>query len=379
MRKNLGPVPVDAFLALVLTGLSMATLVAEHAPGTDLLAYGLTVLTAAPLVLRQRAPMITMTIIMVALMVYPALGYGGWPNSGVAMVIGMFTVATLRSRKAATVMYLASLAVAVVAYLTFPTPLYWSEIVQFALVMAAAWVVGGSTCRWAQRVERLAKSAGEAVTQERVRIAREMHDIVTHHMSVISLQAGLAEYVLDTDPSTARTAIATVGDASREALSEMRRLLDVLRTDHDRDQEADYRPQPGLAVLEELVARTRAAGLTVGLQVTGEFRPLAAGPDLCAYRMVQESLTNVLKHAGPARACVEVDYGALTLSITVTDDGTKNREDHLAPGSFGIRGMRERAELYGGVLTAGPCSTGGFRVMLRLPLDETDTAVREKV
>jgi signal transduction histidine kinase len=199
-----------------------------------------------------------------------------------------------------------------------------------------------------------------------VRIARELHDIVAHHMSVISLQAGLAQYVLDTDLPTARKAITTVGDTSREALTEMRRLLDVLRV----DQDDDYRPQPGLAALDDLVERARSAGLPVDVVVTGDVRDLQPGPDLCAYRVAQESLTNVLKHAGPAKARIDVDYGEQTLVLKVTDDGVVDNRAAATHPSHGIRGMRERAELYGGVLTAGLLPEGGFGVVLRLPMAE---------
>jgi signal transduction histidine kinase len=187
-------------------------------------------------------------------------------------------------------------------------------------------------------------------------------------MSVISLQAGVAEYVADSDPPKAKKAIATVGEASREALLDMRRLLDVLRV--DQDEEADYRPHPGLAQLGELVDRTRGAGLPVELAVTGRVRALPPGVDLCAYRVVQESLTNVLKHAGPCDARVEVDYGDRVLSLKVRDDGAKIPPSDVSPASHGIRGMRERAELYGGVLTAGPAKDGGFDVTLRLPMED---------
>jgi signal transduction histidine kinase len=205
----------------------------------------------------------------------------------------------------AAVVFLAAVAVVVVAFLGLPDVVVWSEVAQSVLVVSGAWMLGEGTKRWARRAERLAEEAARAVADERVRIARELHDIVAHHMSVISLQAGVAGYVLDTDLATARKAITTVGDTSREALTEMRRLLDVLRVDHD----DDYRPQPGLAALEELVERARSAGLPVDVVISGEVRELQPGPDLCAYRVVQESLTNVLKHAGRAEARIDVDYG----------------------------------------------------------------------
>jgi signal transduction histidine kinase len=178
--------------------------------------------------------------------------------------------------------------------------------------------------------------------------------------------------VLDEDPPTAKVAISAAGDAGRQALAEMRRLLDVLRVDHDPDSDAgsDYRPQPGLSDLDRLVDHTRKAGLPVDVVVTGRPGPLPPGPDLCAYRVAQESLTNILKHAGPATARIELDYGEQTFTLSVSDDGAPSAVGCAAPDSHGIRGMRERAELYGGVLTAGPREQRGFAVILRLPITE---------
>lgn len=358
---------VDVVLTAGLSILTTANVVTLSNGNPHWLACLLGFLSVAPVALRQWAPVGTLAVMVGALVLYGLCGFGEWPNSGLGMVIGLFTVATMCSRAVAAMMFVVTILAAGVAYETFPVRLTISELLQYAVVMAITWAVGDGTRRWALRTERLAGKAAEAVVEERVRIAREMHDIVTHHMSVISLQAGVAEYVLDTDPTTAKKAIATVGDASREALSEMRRLLDVLRIDHD---EESFSPQPGLADLGELVARTRSAGLAVELVVSGRARALAAGPDLCAYRVVQESLTNVLQHAGPATAKVEVEYGELTLTVTITDDGTKTHEPPPSPDSHGIRGMRERAALYGGVLTAG-FHPHGFRVLLRLPIEET--------
>ncbi len=359
------PIRLDLLLAAVLTALTVATAV-NQSGAHNWAAYVLAGFTVAPIALRQVAPVITMAVMLGALVAYSLLGFGGLPSAGIGALVGMFTVATLRSRLVAAIVFSAT---AVVLVLTFVgvTAVAWSEVAQSVLVVVGTWMLGEGTKRWAQRAERLAEEAARAVADERVRIARELHDIVAHHMSVISLQAGLAQYVLDTDLATARQAITTVGDTSREALTEMRRLLDVLRLDHD----DDYRPQPGLTALDELVERARGAGLPVDVVVTGEARALQPGPDLCAYRVVQESLTNVLKHAGPAKARIDLDYGEQTLVLKVTDNGRAVRHggssDHQ---SHGIRGMRERAELYGGVLTAGPTAEGGFGVVLRLPMAE---------
>ncbi len=361
------PVLADVLLAAVLTGLTVAT-VHETATRVDWVAGTVAVLTVAPIALRQLAPVLTATVVVLALATYNLLGYGGFPNGGVGLMVGMFTVATLRSRSVAAVMYAVSASVLALAYVTESGGMIWSQLLEGTLILFGAWMLGEGTKRWAQRAERLAAEKAQAVAAERVRIARELHDIVAHHMSVISLQAGVADYVADVDPPAAKKAIATVGEASRDALLDMRRLLDVLRVDH-RDENADFMPQPGLALLDDLAQRMHGAGLPVDVTVTGAARPLPPGPDLCAYRVVQESLTNVLKHAGPAKARVEVDYGPRTLTVRITDDGTKATAYAESPTALGIRGMRERAELYGGVLSAGP-SQDGFAVVLRLPMDD---------
>ena len=359
---------MDVLLAAVLTGLTVAGLFNQTDGRAGWLAYLVTVLTAAPIALRQLAPVVTMTIVVGALVVYILAGLGGdLPNGGVGLLVGMFTVATLRPRWVAAVMFLTALVVMIV-FLTTTALVEWPHVAQATLVLSGAWVLGEGTRRWGERVERLAAEAARAAAEERARIARELHDIVSHHMSVVSLQSGVAEYVIDSDLPTARKAIGAVGDASREALLEMRRLLDVLRVDHGTD--SDYRPQPGLDGLADLVERTRGAGLAVEAEITGRVRQLPPGPDLCAYRVVQESLTNVLKHAGPATARIAVDYGETLLTVRVSDDGTRARSYRESPMSHGIRGMRERAGLYGGVLTAGPSKEGGFTVVVRLPLSE---------
>ncbi|PRY25736.1 signal transduction histidine kinase [Pseudosporangium ferrugineum] len=367
VRTPLKPLFMDVLLATVLTGLTLATLVGRPDAAVTPASVGLAVLSAAPLALRQRLP------IVVALVVLGALGaasviYNDLPNNGVGMLVVMFTVATLRSRVAATLIFVLAMVVTSVAFEQTGQSFVVSQVAQVGLLLVGAWVLGEGTRHWATRTERLAAQAAQAVSRERVRIARELHDIVTHHMSVISLQAGVAEYVIDADPATAKIAIATVGDASRAALLDMRRLLDVLHVDHG--DASEYAPQPGLTQVPELVNRIRGAGLEVALVVTGQCRELPAGAELCAYRMIQESLTNVLKHAGPARARVEIDYGAHMLTVKVSDDGASGRPFDEAAAAHGIRGMRERAELYGGVLTAGPREEGGFTVLLRLPTDE---------
>jgi signal transduction histidine kinase len=360
---------MDALLATVLSGVTVYTVARTGTVGAfGWPVYLFALLTAAPVVLRQRAPVLTTAIIVVALAAYGLVGYGydEVPNGGIGLVVALFTVATLRPRAVAAVVFLPTTVVMVIV-VRGTEGATWAAVVQATLVLLGAWMLGDGTRGWARRAERLVARAARVAAEGRVRIARELHDIVSHHMAVVSLQTGVARYVLDTDPPAAAAAITAAGDAGREALAEMRRLLDVLRVDH----EPDYRPQPGLAALDELVRRTRSAGVPVDVVVTGQVRPLARGPDLCAYRVAQEALTNVLKHAGPAAARIELDYGELAFTLTVSDDGGGPAAAPPSPDSHGLRGMRERAELHGGVLTAGSRGGRGFTVVLRLPLTES--------
>ncbi|MFD9883483.1 sensor histidine kinase [Streptomyces alboflavus] len=220
-----------------------------------------------------------------------------------------------------------------------------------------------------------AAHARNAVLGERVRIARELHDVVAHHLSAISVQAGLAAYVFHTDGATARSALSAVADSSREALDELRRLLSMLRVDDLCDEEADGAPRhapPGLSRVGELAARLEAANVSVTVHTRGTVRKLALGPDLCAYRVVQEALTNVVKHAAPTSAYVHITYEPDLVTVAVRDDGRKRGVGHepaiSAPESgYGLIGMQERANLCGGSLSAGPRREGGYEVRLTLP------------
>jgi signal transduction histidine kinase len=224
----------------------------------------------------------------------------------------------------------------------------------------------------AERAERLEREreteARAAAAEERARIAREMHDVVAHSLSVMVVQAEAAEAMLDTDPERARRPLAAVQETGRSALTELRRMLGVLR--EIADEGAALAPQPGLAGLDALVQHVRDAGLPVTLRVEGDPRPLPPGIDLSAYRIVQEGLTNALKHAGPARAEVVVRYGPREVELTVRDDG-RGFDPRSNGGGHGLVGMRERVALDGGRLSAGPrpAPEGGFAMVAALPLD----------
>jgi signal transduction histidine kinase len=217
-------------------------------------------------------------------------------------------------------------------------------------------------------VER--QSAARAVAEERLRIAQELHDVVAHSMSVIAVQAGVGAHVLDDRPEHARAALDAISSIARGTLTEMRRLLGVLR---DGDGERSHAPAPGLAELPQLVEDVRAAGVPVTLTVTGCADGTAsnAGVELSAYRVVQEALTNVLKHAGPTEHVeVLIGHAPGSLAVEVVDDGRGAASVNGAPGGHGQLGMRERVTLWGGELSVGPIPGGGYRVKALLPFGD---------
>jgi len=274
-----------------------------------------------------------------------------------------------------------------------------SNIVLNPLVAAVAWWVGRNlmlrrayTAELESRARRLERArdvyARAALSEERTRIARELHDVVAHHVSVMTVQASAARRVLDRDPDRAREALSAVESTGRSALAEMRRIVGVLRARDDGDEPegpAERGPQPGLADIAELVRQTREAGLNVVLRTEGAPRTLAAGADLAAYRVAQEALTNTLKHAGASvRARVTVRFTAREVTVAVEDDGPDPGAPPAAPpdGSelpgHGLVGMRERVALYGGELRAGPRDGGGYAVRARFPVEETADALTER-
>lgn len=221
-------------------------------------------------------------------------------------------------------------------------------------------------------VERQAM-ADKAVAEERRRLARELHDVVAHHVSVMGvLAAGARRSRGRADAAEcAETTLTTIEETARATLRELRRLLDVLREEAEEPAGAPPAPQPGLEALPSLVQQVRDAGLPVEVTVEGSAMPLPQGVDLSAYRIVQEALTNSLRHGGPARALVRLSYADTELVVQVDDDGRGQTAALGAPNGVGhgLVGMRERVGLYGGSLQAGPRSGGGYRVLARLPLE----------
>lgn len=214
--------------------------------------------------------------------------------------------------------------------------------------------------QWARERAERAQAARRRADEERLRIARELHDVLAHSLSVINVQAGVGLALLDSDPEQARTALTTIKSASKEALGDVRQVLDTLRAPGD----APRAPAPGLDRLPELVEQAARAGLTV--DVTGKPPPLPPGTDLAAFRIVQEALTNVVRHSGSRHARVHLDQAGAALRLRIDDDGPAVGTDAGGSGN-GLAGMRERAAALGGTIEAGPRDDGGFRVLAVLP------------
>jgi signal transduction histidine kinase len=373
----------DIGLALVAAGLSTAffvfELVGSGLPrGILALGYALALLHTLPLAARRRFPGAVLALCVASGLAVAALGLSPIVL-GVAILVAVYSVAAYGDRW----MSLASLAAAevgsVAVQLTpgrFQTP----TVVSNALVIGAAWLLGhfvggrrAYTVRLEERTAELEQAREElarrAVTEERLRLARELHDVVAHAMSVIAIQSGVGAHVANTQPEEAAKALAAIEATSRAALTELRRLLGVLR--QDSEPQGDLTPVPGLADLDSLLAEVAKAGLGVRLRVEGTPSPLPAGVDLSAYRIVQEALTNVVKHAGPARVQVTVGYRDREVTVEVTDDGRgvgASAGDGRAGAGHGLIGMRERVAAFDGDLEVGPRPGGGFRVAARLPL-----------
>jgi signal transduction histidine kinase len=251
---------------------------------------------------------------------------------------------------------------------TIAGPVVHLVTIGFPLAAVLAWLIGNSIRLAQARAEALrAQAATQTALAERLRIARELHDIVAHSIGIIAIQAGAAHRVFDTSPAEARDALAAIEGTSRETLSGLRRMVTGLRRADEEPGSGppELDPAPGLADLERLVAQTVDAGVRVEVDWRGSREPLPADIDLSAFRIIQEAVTNVVRHAGTDRCQVGIDQQDGQLSIEVTDSGHGGSP---AGTGYGITGMRERAALLGGDFSAGPRPGGGFRIAARLPL-----------
>ncbi|MFL6251193.1 MAG: sensor histidine kinase [Actinomycetes bacterium] len=373
----------DSGLALAAAGVSTLMFTdfmntAQPTPPRGMLAlgYALALLHTLPLAARRRFPGAVLALCVATGLAVATLGV---PDLlGIAILVAVYSVAAYGDRWIS----LAGLAAAELgsaAVQLTQGSFQWPTPITNALVIAAAWLLGhfvGVRRAYTARLEQTAEleraraeQARQAVAEERLRLARELHDVVAHSISVIAVQSGVGAHVAKTQPEEAAKALAAIEVTSRAALTELRRLLGVLRQEDE--PQGDLAPVPGLADLDSLLAEVAKAGLAVRLQVEGRPAQLPAGVDLSAYRIVQEALTNVVKHAGPARAQVAIRYRDHEVMVEVTDDGrgaAAPTGDGRARVGHGLIGMRERVAVFGGDLQTGPRPGGGFRVAARLPL-----------
>jgi signal transduction histidine kinase len=324
---------------------------------------------------RRRYPVTVLAVSVTAVAVYSLLGYVNGASL-VAPVLAVYAVATQVSLRRAVVLAVLTLAVLMTATgVNNPFGRYsdgaFVLIPGMVAAVAFAGIAVANRRAYATSVrERAAQDARRQVDEERLRIARELHDVVAHTMATINVQAGVAAHVLPAKPEAAAEALLAIKAASKEGLRELRAILNVLRQADDADP---VQPAPGLAQLDALIEGARGAGLPVTFTVTGDRFPLPAAVDLAAYRIVQESLTNVIRHAGPADATVSLRYQPDEIAIDVTDTGHGPKP---APGSgpaggtagHGQAGMRERAAAVGGTVQTGPRPGGGYQVTARLPV-----------
>ncbi|SFQ17033.1 MULTISPECIES: sensor histidine kinase [Actinomadura] len=374
-------VPILVFLLALtvgFTGGSIAIPIQMYGvdPG---LAWPLGVLQATPLIFAARWPLaawrIAMTGLVLTVIVRHGDGFMPWPVTAIlALVVILFFTGVGADRQTTVGVGTVTIAAALLPAVLLGMPGWFGMILAgiAALALTFGDAVGGrhSAVEELRRREEQHRAdlARQAVLEERARIARELHDVVAHHMSVIAMQAEAAPYKIPDLPDAARQTFGVVRDAAREALTETRRVVGLLRAD---DEGAERAPQPGLDRLDDLVAAARRSGLSVATVVVGMPRPLNAGVDLSAYRIVQESLSNASRYAPGSRVHVEVKYGTGSLVVSVTDDGARGEPEQSQGGGHGLVGMRERVTMLGGSLDAGPLDDG-WAVAAELPYGDPD-------
>jgi len=363
--RRVNPLIWDSLLAALIAILVAGTVGSQdgvHGP----LAWLLVVAASAPLAVRRRAPIPVLALVAGVVIAFAALGNGG--AGDVALALAVYTVAAHEPwERVATFCLPPAIVASLASQIAAQTHRNWVEVLTGVVAFVGLSVLIGRVVfnRRRRLVLDRELAAREAVTSERTRIARELHDVVAHSMSVMIVQAGAARTVVDRDPAAAQAAISHVEETGRAGLAEMRRLIGVLT---DADETASTAPMPGLAELEPLLDTVRAAGLPVEVVRTGTPGELSAGADLAAYRVIQESLTNALKHAGSANARVSMNFADDRLTIEVADDGVGPA---LVPGlGHGLIGMRERVGVFGGTLTTGERPGGGFVVRAEIPLED---------
>jgi signal transduction histidine kinase len=370
---------VDAFFAAPVLMVSLPSLLAGTYQMSRYVFLALTLGMTGSLILRRVFPRTVFAV--VALVSFGQCVEGMFPvPANVAVLIGLYTVtAGCSIRWGLAAVFVAEIGAGMVTW-RYPSGAEDRKVtfVMMTLLVAGVYVLGlhmrtrraylRSVEERAERLERERDNEVKmAMAAERARIARELHDVIAHNVSVIVVQADGASYAIDTDVGRARQALDTISSTGRLALAEMRRLLGVLRED---DDAGAFAPQPGVAELDDLVEQVRASGLRVTYQVEGTPAGMSEGRQLTVYRIVQEALTNTLKHGGPrANVAVLLRYGGDALEIRVRDDGRGAAAFDDGRG-HGLAGMRERVAVYGGEVRAAPCAGGGFEVVARIPVRE---------
>jgi signal transduction histidine kinase len=356
--------PYLADTAIVLA-LGVAYVGGQLHEGGSVAEVALAALQVVPLIARRRYPAAVLGVVMTAAILGLATTAVNFP---VAPVIAVYTVAAQLDRRRSLLLSAAS---AFAFALTSLAVDGGAQAIGHLVPFAAAWVFGDNlgtrrayTLELEEKAERLEREreteAARAVAEEQARIARELHDVIAHNLSVMVVQAAAANDVFDARPDRAREALRTIEATGRSALGELRRLLGTVRG------EAEFAPQPGLDGLDALIARVRAAGVDVSVKVEGDPQPLPPALDLSAYRVVQEALTNTLKHARASRADVALRYAPTRLDVEVRDNGTG--AGNGGGTGQGLIGMRERVLTFGGSLRTGPADGGGFAVVATFPL-----------
>ncbi|WP_059010778.1 sensor histidine kinase [Streptomyces specialis] len=392
------PTWVDGFWAFVLLMSSFLTIAVQGETGyegPELRGMAVSLVHAAVVTWRRAAPRKMLGLAFAGGLFQLVADVPPLP-SNFAFLIITFTVACGTDRGLSRLALAGALLAPTVSTLRWPgeaegeTPVETVVSVLFlTIAFCLAWVLGDSLrtrrAYYAELEERAARLEQERETQarmavaaERARIARELHDVVAHNVSVMVVQADGAAYVLDTAPEQTRNALHTISGTGRQALTEMRRLLGVLRGEDPAAGSLDYVPQPGVEQLADLVDQVRDTGLPVDFRIDGTPRPLPSGVELTAYRIVQEALTNTRKHGGPdVGATVRLEYGSDALTVLAEDDGRGAQHELYGERGAdglgqGLIGMRERVGMVGGVLKAGPRPGGGFRISATLPLAAND-------
>jgi signal transduction histidine kinase len=379
-RLGISPLLADGALALLLIALAEAA--ADNAQRWVPLSVALVALETLPLTFRRRAPVTVLIVVSIALLGHLLAGFHNGFFDTFAGVVAVYSVAAQRPRRVS-LTFLALLPIALAAAFAVD----WHNKGQVSLVdipynlllFLSAWLLGDNLqTRRAYAVQleerelllerERQEQARAALAEERARIARELHDIVAHSVSIMVLQANAGERVAGSKPEQAAENFAAIQATGRQALSELRRLLGVLRGAEG--AEASREPQPGLSGIEKLAEQARRSGVDTTVRVEGDPAALPEAMQLSAYRVIQEALTNTMRHAGASRADVAVRCAPRSLEVEVIDDG---RHPAPADGSLrtghGLIGMRERVNLFGGELEVGPVPDGGFRVMARFPVD----------